>query len=55
MAEGGRGQERLDLEWWQPPSMAILLALGCRGEGIRVWLNEASVPTRLGCPGQRLS
>lgn len=51
VAEGGWGQERLDLHQWQQPSMAILLALGCDGEGARVWLNEASVLTRLEFPG----
>lgn len=55
MAEGGWGQERLDLEQWQQASMAILLGLGCGGEGARVWLNEASVLTSSGCPGQGLS
>ena len=55
MAEGGWEQERLDLEQWQQTSMAILLALGCSGEGAKVWLNEASVLARSGCPGQGFS
>lgn len=55
MAEGGWEQKRLDLEQWQQPSIAILLALGGGGEGARVWLNEASVLSRSGCPGQGLS
>lgn len=48
MAKGGWEQERLDLQQGQWPSMTVLLAPDCGGEGARVWLNEASVISRSG-------